>query len=120
MPEVVKSGGAGLSGGAIQVGGMIASAIVSSVFAKADAKKQRNLEEQLAKLDLAQQKELQEHLQVVQGEIEKQRIVYQYLADKNLQEVEGSIKSKRYTAYIVLGGSILLLTGVILLSKLKK
>jgi hypothetical protein len=42
------------------------------------------------------------------------------LAQKNLQQVEGGIKSKRYTAYIILGGSVLLLAGVILLAKLKK
>lgn len=121
MPEVSSnSSSGGLSGGAIAVGGMIVSTIISSSFAKADAKKQRDLEEQLTKLSLDQQKELQQHLQVVQGEVEKQKIVYQYLAEKNLQQVEGSIKSKRYTAYIILGGAIVLLTGVILLSKLKK
>jgi hypothetical protein len=109
-----------LSGGAIGVGGMIVSTIITGVFAKENASKQRDLEEKLTKLSLEQQKELQKHLQVVQGEIEKQKIVYKYLADKNLQEVEGSIKSKRYTAYIVLGGAIVLLAGVMLLAKLKK
>ena len=121
MPgQVANNGGTGLSGGAIQAGGMIVSNIISGVFAKETASKQRDLEEQLATLDLAQQKELQEHLQVVQGEVEKQKIVYDYLAKKNLQQVEGSIKSKRYTAYIVLGSAIVLLSAVILLAKLKK
>jgi hypothetical protein len=109
-----------ISGGAIAVGGMVVNTIISSAFAKADATKQRDLEEQLTKLSLDQQKELQTHLQTVQGEVEKQKIVYQYLADKNKQEVLGKIKSKRYTAYIVLGGAIVLLAGVMVLAKLKK
>ena len=104
----------------IEAGGVLASAIVGGVFSKEIASKQRDLEEQIAKLTLDQQKELQQHLQVVQGEVAKQKIVYDYLAQKNLQQVEGGIKSKRYTAYIVLGGAILLLAGVIVLSKFKK
>ena len=47
----------------ITAGGTIVSTIITGVFAKETASKQRDLEEQLAKLDLAQQKELQEHLQ---------------------------------------------------------
>jgi predicted ATPase with chaperone activity len=115
-----SSGGSGTTGGLIQAGGMIASTIISGVFSKEIASKQRDLEEKIANLTLDQQKELQEHLQTVQGEVEKQKIVYDYLAQKNLQEVEGKIKSKRYTAYIVLGGAVLLLVGVIVLGKLKK
>jgi predicted metalloprotease with PDZ domain len=120
MAGEVASNGGSLAGAGIQAGAMIVSTIISGVFAKETASKQRDLEEQLAKLDLAQQKELQQHLQVVQGEVAKQKIVYDYLAEKNLQQVEGGIKSKRYTAYIILGGSVLLLAGVILLAKFKK
>jgi predicted ATPase with chaperone activity len=104
----------------VEAGGILATAIVGNVFSKEIASKQRDLEEKIAKLTLDQQKELQEHLQTVKGEVEKQKIVYDYLAQKNLQEVEGKIKSKRYTAYIVLGGAVLLLVGVIVLGKLKK
>jgi predicted neutral ceramidase superfamily lipid hydrolase len=104
----------------VQAGGMLATAIVGGVFSKEIASKQRDLEEQIAKLTLDQQKELQQHLQVVQGEVAKQKIVYDYLAEKNSQEVEGKIKNKRYTAYIVLGGAVLLLASVILLAKFKK
>jgi predicted neutral ceramidase superfamily lipid hydrolase len=121
MEEVTSTkAGGGVGSGAVAIGGAIASTIVSSLFAKADAKKQRELEEEIAKLSLAQQLELQSHLQTVQGEVQKQKIVYDYLAQKNLQEVEANIKSKRYTAYIVLGGAVLLLAGVIVLSKFKK
>jgi hypothetical protein len=109
-----------MAGESLAIGGAIASSIIASTFAKANVKKQKELEEQLNELSLEQQKELQTHLQTIQGEIEKQKIVYKYLADKNLQQVEKSIKSKRYTAYIVLGGAVVLLVGVMLLSKLKK
>lgn len=100
--------------------GAAISSIIGGAFAKADAKKQRDLEEELAKLSLDQQKEIAIHLQDVQGELEKQKYVYQYLAVKNNQEVLGKIQSKRYTSYIVLGfGIAFLATVVILLSKKK-
>jgi hypothetical protein len=104
---------------AIQVGGAIVSSIITSSFAKADAAKQRELEEMLGRLSLDQQKELEIRLQDVQGEVEKQKIVYQYLAIKNNQDAINAIKSKRYTSYIILGGSIFLLAIVVILLKRK-
>ena len=50
----------------------------------------------------------------------KQKIVYQYLADKNKQDALNSMKSKRYTSYIILGGGIILLAGVVILLSRKK
>lgn len=106
--------------GAIQAGGAIVSTIITSAFAKADATAQRDLQDELARLSLDQQKELETHLQTVQGEVEKQKIVYQYLADKNKQDALNSMKSKRYTSYIILGGGIILLAGVVILLSRKK
>lgn len=103
-----------------QLGGMIAGAVITSAFAKADAKKQRELEEQLAKLDLAQQKELAERMQDVEGEVAKQGEYYKYLAEQNNNEMLNKLKSKRYTSFIVLGAGVILLAFVVLGLKKKK
>ena len=100
--------------------GLASGQIIQSVFGMVDAKKQRELQEELGKLDLAQQKELTERLQNVQGEIAKQQAFYQFLAVQNNNEMLNKLKSKRYTSYIVLGGGVLALALVIIILKKKK
>lgn len=94
--------------------GQVAAAFITGSYAKADAKKQRELEEQLAKLDLAQQKELTERMQNVQGEIAKQAEYYKFLAEQNKNQMLNRIQGKRYTSYIVLGVGVMLLAFVVL------
>jgi hypothetical protein len=105
------SGGAtptagGLGVGA-QLGGAVAGVIISSIiggaFAKEDAGKQRELTERLEKLSLAQQKEIAERFQNIQSEIERQNLVYQYLAVQQHNEALLKIQNKRYTSYAILG-----------------
>jgi hypothetical protein len=90
-----------------QIGGAVAGALVSGIisgaFAKSDAKAQRALTERLEKLSLAQQKEIAERLQNIQGEIEKQSLVYQYLAVQQHNEALLKIQNKRYVSYGILG-----------------
>jgi len=113
MSEKSSGGGAGGAiGGAIL--GSIGSARVSGAFAKADAKKQREMEEKINLLSLDQQKFLEQRLQDVQGEIAKQQIIYQYLAVQNNNEMLNRIQGKRYTSYIVLGVGVVILAIVIL------
>jgi hypothetical protein len=81
---------------------------------KEKQKKARQLQEQLAKLSLAQQKELEERLQDVKAETERQSLVYQFLAVQNNNEMLNRIQSKRYTSYIVLGVGVTILAVVIL------
>lgn len=104
------------------IGGAVVSqvfgTVITGAFAKADAKKQRQLQEELAKLDLAQQKELVERMQNVQGEVAKQGEYYKFLAEQNKNEMLNRIQGKRYTSYIVLGVGVMLLAIVVL--KLKK
>ena len=115
------SGGMGLGA---QLGGAFISAgvqaLVGGAFAKSDAKKQRQMEEELSKLSLAQQKYLEERLQDVQGELGKQEIIYKYLAVQNNNESLNKIQGKRYVSYAVLGGAIFALAVVVLLLKNKK
>lgn len=103
-----------------QLGGVIAGAVITSAFAKADAKKLRQLEEELAKLDLAQQKELAQRMQDVEGEVKKQAAYYKFMAEQNNNEMLNKLKSKRYTSFIVLGGGIFALALVVILLKNKK
>jgi Flp pilus assembly protein TadB len=121
VPTTAPKGG--LSAGA-QLGGAIAGTVISSLitsaFAKSDAKKQRAMEAELAKLSLAQQKDLEERLQDIQGELAKQEIIYKYLAVQKNNESLNKIQGKRYISYAILGGSILALVIVVLLIKNKK
>lgn len=101
---IPKAGGIGLGA---QLGGAVAGAVISSIiggaFAKEDAGKQRELTERLFKLSQAQLKEIEERLQDVQGEIQKQSLVYQYLAVQNNNEALLKIQNKRYASYAILG-----------------
>jgi len=96
-----KGGGLSDLGGA--VGGAIISQVIGGYFAKGEAEKGRALQEEIVKLSLAQQKLLEERLQDVQSETERQGMVFQFLAVQNNNEMLNRIQSKRYTSYIVLG-----------------
>jgi hypothetical protein len=100
--------------------GAIASVLIGAVFAKADAKKQRNLIEQIESLSLAQQKELETRAQDVQGELAKQELILKYLAVQKNDEMLNSVMAKKYTSYAILGGGIILLSIMVLLVKNKK
>ena len=107
------TGGSGLAdvGGAL--GGAVITSVISGLFAQGEAKKARQLQEKLSKLSLAQQKQLEERLQDVKSETERQSFVFQYLAVQNNNEMLNQIQSKRYTSYIVLGVGVTILALVI-------
>jgi hypothetical protein len=111
------SAGADIGGA---VGGAIVTSLIGGAFAKADAKKQREMEAELGRLSLAQQKDLEERLQNIQGELAKQEIIYRYLAVEKNNESLNKIKGKRYISYAILGGGILALAIVVLLIKNKQ
>lgn len=112
------TGGAG-SGDALSsvggaVGGVLISGVIGGLFAQGESKKARKLQEDIAKLSLAQQKQLEERLQDVKAETERQSLVYQFLAVQNNNEMLNRIQSKRYTSYIVLGVGVTILALVVL------
>lgn len=96
------------------VGGQIASAVIGGMFQRGEDAKARALQEELTKLSLAQQKQLEERLQDVQSETERQGMIYQFLAVQNNNEMLNRIQSKRYTSYIVLGVGATILALVFL------
>ena len=106
-----SSGGFGDIAG--NVGGAVISSVIGGLFAKGEGDKARSLQKQLEKLSLAQQKQLEERLQDVKAETERQAMVYEFLAVQNNNEMLNRIKSKRYTSYIVLGVGVTILALVI-------
>lgn len=96
------------------------STVIGTGFAMSEASKQRKLAEEIAKLDLAQQKQLAERLQDVEGEVAIQQAYYEFMAVQNNNEMLNKLKSKRYTSYIVLGGGVFALALVVILLKKKK
>jgi len=118
-PNPTGGGGSssgGSSGGAAAgaVVGSLISGVIGGLFAKGEAKKARELQKELEKLSLAQQKQLEERLQDVKAETERQSLVFQFLAVQNNNEMLNKIQSKRYTSYIVLGVGVTILAVVIL------
>ena len=101
--EGASSGGS--TGSAIggSVAGTVISTVIGGLFAQGEGKKARKLEAELAKLSLAQQKNLEERLQDVKAETDRLALVYQFLAVQNNNEMINRVQSKKYTSYIVLG-----------------
>jgi hypothetical protein len=99
MVEYKNAGGETLVSGVAP----IISSVIGGLFAQGEGKKARKLEAELQKLSLAQQKQLEERLQDVKAETERQALVYEFLAVQNNNEMINRVQSKRYTSYIVLG-----------------
>ncbi len=110
--EGSSGGGSGAMGGAII--GAVISSVIGGMVAKGEGAKARALQEEIVKLSLAQQKQLEERLQDVQSETERQGMIYQFLAVQNNNEMLNRIQGKRYTSYIVLGVGVTILALVIL------
>ena len=112
------AGGASKGSGLADLGGAVigtvAGALINSAFAKESAKKQRELQAELEKLSLAQQKELAIRAQNVQGEIAKQALILEYLGKKDEADALNALKSKRYNMYIAIGLGVVALSFVAL------
>lgn len=91
--------------------------IVGTVAGISNAKKQRELQEKIAKLSLKQQKELEENLVKAQTQIERQRIMYQTFAVLNNQNLVDARKNKQLIVLSILGGGTLLLVGMAIFYK---
>lgn len=96
------------------VAGAVISTVIGGLFAKGENDKALKLQKEISKLTLAQQKELEQRLQDVKAETERQALIYQFLAVQNNNEMINRVKSKRYTSYIVLGIGVTILALVVL------
>ena len=113
----VEGASSGVSTGASiggAIGGALIGGVINGLFAKEEGRKARELQKELEKLSLAQQKELEIRLQDVKSQLAREELVYKYLAVQNNNEMLNRIKSKRYTSYIVLGIGVTILASVIL------
>lgn len=118
MSYVNKTGGKGLSSGDIT---NLATAgldmIVGTISATRDAKKQRELQEKLAKMSLQQQKELDAKMREAQTQLARLTIMYQTFAVLENQKLVDKRKQKQLLLIGVLGGGVLLLTGLAIFYK---
>jgi len=115
-----SSGGGGASGGGkgdlIMMGVQVLSGLVMGAV---ENKKMRQLQEKLAKLSLAQQKELEEKMLATQSQIERLSIMYKTFAVLENQKLLDARKGKQLTLLAVLGGGVLVLTALAIFYKKK-
>ena len=113
----VEGASSGVSTGASiggAIGGALIGGVINGLFAKEEGRKARELQKELEKLSLAQQKELEIRLQDVKSQLAREELVYKYLAVQNNNEMLNRVQGKRYTSYIVLGVGVTILALVIL------
>jgi len=97
-----------------------ANAIIGLVSGSISAKKNRELQEKLAKLSLKQQKELQELLLSTQSETDRLTIMYKTFGVLNNQKLLDEQKNKQLMLYYFLGGGSILLVAMAIYYKGKK
>jgi len=107
-------GGSG-TGDLIAMGVQVITGLVAGSI---DAKKNRELQEKLAKLSLKQQKELEEKMLATQSELERLNIMYKTFAVLENQKLLDSRKGKQLTLLAVLGGGVLVLTALAIFYKI--
>ena len=95
------------------------STIIGLVAGGIDAKKNRQLQEKLAKLSLKQQKELEEKMLATKSQLERLNIMYQTFTVLENQKLLDSRKGKQLTLLYFMGGGILLLVGLSIIYKKK-
>ena len=117
---VAPKGGVSGADIGVMLGGAVINSVIAGYFAKGENAKALKLQAELSKLSLDQQKQLEERLQDVQSETERQGMVYQFLAVQNNNEMLNRVQPKRYTSYIVLGVGVTVLALVILKLAKKK
>lgn len=118
----MPTGGGGTPQGGSGTGDLIAmgvNTIIGLVAGGIDAKKNRELQEKLAKLSLKQQKELEEKMLATKSELERLNIMYKTFAVLENQKLLDSRKGKQLTLLAVLGGGVLILTAMAIFYKRK-
>jgi len=118
----MPTGGGGATQGGSGTGDLIAmgvNTIIGLVSGGISAKKNRELQEKLAKLSLAQQKELEEKMLATQSQLERLNIMYKTFAVLENQKLLDARKGKQLTLLAVLGGGVLVLTAMAIFYKRK-
>ena len=108
------SGGSGLSGNATALIAMVAGMITDYAFASSIKSDQNKFQKEIAKLDARKQQELLNKVQKAETEIERQKIVYQYVDKQKIDELKKEGKKQRTILYAGLGVGVLLYALLIL------
>jgi len=85
---------------------------VNTISGLSGAKKQREAQEKLAKLSLAQKAELEKRLQDTNSDLQRQNIMYQTFAVLENQKLVDGRKNKQLILFYFLGGGVILLVGM--------
>lgn len=105
-------------GGYTEVVSAVAGMIVNYAFASSIKKDQKKFEKEIANLSEQKQKELLQKVQQTQDELERQKIVYQYVSKARIDELKKETKKEQLYLY---GGLALgLIVYALLIFKLKK
>jgi hypothetical protein len=117
IPTNVKPSGGSALGGYTEVASIAVGLIVNYAFASSIKSDQKRFEKEIAKLTDKKQQELLAKIQQAETEIERQKIVYQYVDKQKIDELKKEGKKQRTILYVGLGVGVLLYA--ILLLKLK-
>ena len=105
-------------GGLSDVYGVVAGLITDYAFASSIKSDQKKFEKEIKKLDAKKQQELLAKIQEAQTEIERQKLVYQYVDKQKIDAIKSEGKKRRTIMYVGLGLGLIAYTLIFL--KLKK
>jgi len=118
VPTNVKPSGGSALGGWTEAVSVATGLIVNYAFASSIKSDQKRFEKEIAKLDAKKQEELLAKVQQAETELERQKIVYQYVDKQKIDELKKEGKKQRTILYVGLGAGVLIYA--LLLLKLKK
>jgi len=100
--------------------GMGLNLVVGTLVGMNDAKKMRQLQERLAKISLAQAKEMEKLMLEAKSDIARQSIMYKTFAVLEEQKLVDDRKNKQLTLLAFMGGGVLVLIGMAIVFKRKR
>lgn len=116
-PNIASASTGSALGGYTEAVSIATGLIVNYAFASSIKSDQKRFEKEIAKLTDKKQQELLAKIQQAETEIERQKIVYQYVDKQKIDELKKEGKKQRTILYLGLGVGVLLYA--ILLLKLK-
>jgi hypothetical protein len=116
-PNIASASTGSALGGYTEAVSIATGLIVNYAFASSIKSDQKRFEKEIAKLTDKKQQELLAKIQQAETEIERQKIVYQYVDKQKIDELKKEGKKQRTILYVGLGVGVLLYA--ILLLKLK-
>jgi hypothetical protein len=117
-PDIALGSTGSALGGYTEAVSIATGLIVNYAFASSIKKDQKRFEKEIAKLSAKKQEELLAKVQQAETEIERQKIVYQYVDKQKIDELKKQGKKERTILYVGLGVGVLIYA--LLLLKLKK